>query len=156
MKRFLVFFTLLVLVGGSGWFLSYQAGRHHHHAMIRADRAELEWLRQEFKLTEVQFQKVKQLHEDYEPVCAALCERVMASQERLRQLVAKNHEVTPEIEAAMQECAVVKQNCEKAMLGHVYRVSQVMDPGQGQRYVTLMESRFGHPGAAQASIHPEP
>jgi hypothetical protein len=141
-----IFAAALLILGLGGWATSYYVGSHRATALVRAEEAELEWLRHEFAVNDPQFAEIKKLHEQYEPVCAQLCQRVVESQIRLETLIAHHQEVTPEITAALRQSAEVKQACQQAMLGHAYRVSRHMDPGQGRRYVAIMTQRILRPG----------
>ncbi len=144
--RSLRILLLAIFIGLVGWAISYSIGLHRIQVINQSDQAEMEWLRSQFHLSDTQFQQIKKLHEDYEPVCVGLCQQVMKSQSQLEKLVLQRKEVTPEIEAALKDCADVKQKCQRAMLGHVYRVSRIMDLEQGHRYIEMMGSRILHPG----------
>ena len=141
-----MFVVALIVLGLGGWAASYYAGFHHAAALVRAEEAELEWLRHEFALNDLQFAEIKKLHEEYEPVCAQLCQRVVESQARLETLISQHREVTPEILSALQQSAELKEVCQQAMLGHAYRVSRHMNPDQGRRYLAIMTERILRPG----------
>lgn len=146
MKRLPVFLVLILLAGVGAWAVSYGVGLRKVQPLVQADQSEMEWLRREYHLSESQFAAVKKLHQDYEPVCARLCERIMESQGKLSKLIESNRSVTPEVETAMRECAKVKEDCQQAMLGHIYRVSAAMNEDDGRRYMAMMEERVVRPG----------
>lgn len=146
MKRLPVLLVLILLAGVGAWAAGYFVGLRKVQPLVHADQAEMEWLRKEYHLSESQFAAIRKLHQDYEPVCARLCEQVMDSQDRLSRLIESNRSVTPEVEAALRECARVKEECQQAMLGHVYRVSAAMNEEDGRRYVAMMEERVVRPG----------
>jgi len=113
--------------------------------IAKAPNGELEWLRQEFHLTDAQFAKIATLHSAYTPVCNEMCRRIMEANSKLDRLVSEKREVTPELEAAIQEAGSVQEDCHKQMLAHIYQVSAQMNPADGQNYLRLMKSRVIQP-----------
>lgn len=146
MKRLLFILIFATTIGVGCWYFSAQKNPQPGHAMIRADSQELAWLRDEYQLSPVQFEKVKKLHEDYAPICAQLCERVIASQASIEALITNQREITPEFTAALQESAKVKQDCQTHLLAHLYRVAAEMSPAAGARYLEQMKTRVSRPG----------
>jgi hypothetical protein len=114
--------------------------------IARAPNGELQWLRREFHLSDSQFKNIQSLQTAYAPVCNEMCRRIMEANSKVDRLISENHEVTPELEAAIREVGVVQQDCRKQMLAHIYRVSAQMDPAEGQRYLGIMKSRVSQPG----------
>jgi hypothetical protein len=114
--------------------------------MAAAPNGELEWLRQEFHLSDAQFKKIADLQSAYAPVCGEMCQRIMEANSKLDRLLSANREVTPEVEAAIREAGTVQGDCRKQMLAHIYRVSAQMNPADGERYLHLMKSRIIQPG----------
>lgn len=96
---------------------------------------ELEWLREEFRLDEGQFEKVEAIHIEYRPKCDDLCQRVIEAQERLDEKMVASTSFTPEIEEELARYSQVKEECHRAMLEHVYSVAAVMDPEERRRYL---------------------
>jgi len=113
--------------------------------IAKAPNGELEWLRQEFHLSDAQFAKIATLHSAYTPVCNEMCRRITDANSKLDRLVSENHEVTPELEAAIREAGSVQEDCHKQMLAHIYQVSAQMNPADGQNYLRLMKSRVIQP-----------
>lgn len=99
---------------------------------------ELEWLRREFKLTNEQFEKVAQAHEAYRPTCEALCKKVMASHAKIKELARPSKPVTPELEAALTEHALLHVECQKAMLNHLHQTASLMSPEQAEKYLDAL------------------
>jgi hypothetical protein len=155
MKRFFGILVLILLAGWGAWSVSYYTGLRKVQPLVQSDQAQMEWLRQEYHLSDAQFVAIKKLHEDYEPVCVRLCEKVVDSQGKLARLIEANRTVTPDLEAALRECAQVKEECQQAMLGHVYRVSAAMSEEDGRRYVAMMETRVVRPGTGIFRNAPE-
>jgi hypothetical protein len=114
--------------------------------MAAAPNGELEWLRQEFHLSDAQFKKIAGLQSAYAPVCNEMCQRIMVANSKLDRLLSENKEVTPEVKAAIREAGSVQADCRTQMLGHVYRVAAQMNPADAERYLRLMKSRVVEPG----------
>jgi hypothetical protein len=113
--------------------------------MAEAPNAELQWLRREFHLNDEQFKNIESLQTAYTPVCDEMCRRIMEANSKVDRLVSESREVTPKLEAAIREAGIVQQDCRTQMLAHIYRVSQQMNPAQGQRYLRMMKSRVIQP-----------
>ena len=113
--------------------------------MAAAPNGEIEWLRQEFHLSDAQFKKIEALQSAYAPVCNEMCRRITDANSKLDRLVSENRGVTPELEAAIREAGLVQEDCHKQMLAHIYRVSAQMNPADGQNYLRLMKSRVIEP-----------
>jgi hypothetical protein len=113
--------------------------------MAAAPNGGLEWLRREFHLSGAQFQKIEALQSAYAPVCNEMCRRITDANLKLDRLVTENHEVTPELAAAIQEAGLVQKECQQQMLAHIYQVSAQMNPADAQNYLRLMKSRVTRP-----------
>jgi hypothetical protein len=114
---------------------------------VSADRdADLVWLRREFDLTDVQFQRIRALHTAYAAKCDLMCQRIMNANDALDAAISRNNQVTPEIQQAMDEVARVQQDCRRSMLAHVYEVSAQMSPSSASRYLQMMKQRIIQPG----------
>ena len=114
---------------------------------VAADRdADLMWLRREFHLTDVQFQRIQALHAAYASKCDLMCQRIMNANTALDAAISRNKQVTPEIQQAMGEVARVQQDCRQSMLAHVYEVSAQMSPSSAARYLQMMQQKFFQPG----------
>jgi hypothetical protein len=114
--------------------------------MAQAPNGELQWLREEFHLSDSQFKNIQGLQTAYAPACNEMCRRIMEANSKVDRLISENREVTPELEAALREVGVVQQDCRKQMLAHIYQVSSQMDPAEGRRYLGIMKSRVSQPG----------
>ncbi|PTX91909.1 hypothetical protein DB346_23410 [Verrucomicrobia bacterium LW23] len=150
-----IFILLLLVLAVAGWTCGYLWGGpdklywlrssnpgssiHAAHGGGEDSDMDLEWLRREFRLTPEQFDAVRRLHQDYEPRCAAMCDRIVQSRRRIKDVLSRKLEVDAEVELAVRESAEVWQECQLAMLRHIRNVGQAMDPEQGTRYITLME-----------------
>ena len=108
---------------------------------MRSDRAEMEWLRTEFHLSDAESLRIAELHRDYWPKCEKLCARVMAANARTEEIIAASDAVTPEVEAALLRAATLDAECRAAMLDHAYAVSKAIGGERGERYLAMMKRR---------------
>ncbi len=113
---------------------------------------QMEWLRREFKLSDTQFTKVKQLHEAYRPGCDQMCLRIAEANGEANALIANSQTMTPAIEAALQKCSTLQNNCRQALLAHVYAVGAEMNPPDAHRYIEMMTARIVQPGLPPGSV----
>ena len=81
-----------VVVTGVGVFL---AGHRLAEGMCAKHLArptdDLDWLRLEFRLSEGELARVRQLHDGYLPVCRGYCERIDARKRELQEALASGH-----------------------------------------------------------------
>lgn len=137
-----LFILFLGLVAGALAFYGMRVGTQRVGVTIAHDGnsrlPELEWLRQELKLTDEQFAKVAEVHEAYRPTCEALCRKVMATHVRIKELASPSKPVSPELEAALTEHALLHVECQKAMLNHLHQTASLMSPEQAQKYLDAL------------------
>jgi outer membrane murein-binding lipoprotein Lpp len=133
-------------MAAAGYGLYYQGATAPARAMLSRPEGELEWLRQEFHLSDAQVANVKALHAAYVPKCDEMCRKIMEANAQLDELVSKGNRLSPEIAAAFDRAMAVQANCRKQMLAHIYEVSAQMDPAEGRRYFELMKRRVIQPG----------
>ena len=160
MKRGIWILTAALLAGLAGFIatgsrcectLSEKRAAHDGQSQLPA----LDWLRQEFKLTDEQFAKVSERHLAYRPTCEELCARVMASYAKLKKLASVGKQVSPELKAALQEHAHLHMECQSAMFNHLYQTAACLSPDQARLYLDAMvpqvikiamEPETTHPG----------
>ena len=99
---------------------------------------DLAWLRHEFRLSDTELQRIRQLHEGYLPKCREMCDRIAAKKKELQAALDAGKGVTPEAERMLAEVAALRSQCQAQMLRHFDEVSQAMPPEQGQRYLAEM------------------
>ncbi len=110
---------------------------------------ELEWLRLSLHLTDPQFAKVEALHLAYQPHCAELCMRIQHSDHALQEAASRNRAVTKDVMKLLRERASLTQECQQAMLQHVYETAACMAQEQADSYMKLVLPHVL--GAAHAS-----
>ena len=156
MKRGLIILIVAVMLGVGMYFGSQQMLKPC--ACVNADQMpvengsllpELEWLRLSLHLTEPQFEKVKTLHLAYQPRCAELCMRVQHSDHVLQDCTSHSRTVTEDVSKHMREHAALAQECQQAMLQHVYETAACLEPAQADNYLKIVLPHVL--GAAHAS-----
>lgn len=152
MKKALIVFVLAALVAFAGYAISYRCATASAALMLAKPGGEMEWLKCEYHLSDAQFARIQQLHQQYTPTCDLMCQKITDANDRLDQLVSANRKVTPEVTAAMKECLVAQAECREAMLGHVYAVSAEMSPEDGARYLQMMKARIVEPALPHSAV----
>jgi hypothetical protein len=130
----------LLLVAGVLVFLGGQRVATQCCARMAAQPGDdLDWLRQEFRLSAADLERVRQLHEGYLPKCREFCARIDHSKQELHELIDAGTNGPTIIEQKLVEIGTLRAQCQAAMLRHFQEVSQAMPPEQGRRYLTEMQ-----------------
>ena len=135
--------SLLIIVAGlalaiAGFACTYALATAHSPA--RNPKPELDWLKQEYQLTDAQYTQVCELYADYHPKCLEMCREIDENNARLKLLLASTNTVTPEIRQTLAESAQLRAKCEASMLNHFYAVSKEMSPQEGRRYLAWVQT----------------
>jgi hypothetical protein len=141
MKRSLTILCLGMAAAILAYSALYLSATAPCRAALRAPAPELLWLKQEFNLTDSDFQRISALHAGYLPKCREMCGRIAAKNDELRALLAQTNRVTPDMEKKLAEIAQLRAQCQKNMLEHFYSVSRSMPPQEGRRYLDWMQAR---------------
>ncbi len=152
MKR-LISFLFLVLIALALGAAAFAVCRY---AMIASStgRPELEWLRAEYRLDDAQYTRVVALHQNYQPVCEALCAKIAAKNAEIDQLIRTHpNGVTPALAQAFREEGELRSACRLSMLNHIYAVSREMSPAQGKRYLDMMATQITCPASEMPRAH---
>ncbi len=157
MRRPLVILVLGTILGLLTAVATYWSMTAQHRALLRQEQPELAWLRAEFEIAPEDFARISALHQAYLPQCAELCRRIASCEARIRSLLDRADQLTPEIEALLLEAAQTRVECQKNMLEHFFQVSRAMPPEQGRRYLAWVKEktfRMDHePGAPGEASH---
>jgi hypothetical protein len=141
MKRPWIIVLAGLVLALAGYFAVYHITMSCCGVAAATPKAELAWLKEEFHLSDTEFQRVSELHEAYLPACRARCEKIDAKNAELRALFTKSAAVTPEVERALTASAELRGECQAAMLRHFVEVSRAMPPEAGQRYLDWICAR---------------
>ena len=141
MRKGLFILLLGLAVAAAAYGCVYLVCTSSARGLEKSNQPELAWLKQEFKLSDSEFQRISGLHAAYLPQCAEMCRQVEAQNQRLEALLAATNQMTPEIESAIAESARLRGQCQRNMLQHFYEVSRTMPPEQGRRYLEWVQER---------------
>lgn len=141
MKRGALILLLGLLVGTITSYVIYRVSIASQHAMLHETSPELAWLKEEFNLTDAEFDRISKLHSAYLSECHKRCQTIETQNKKLQQLLATNTTVTPEIAILLAERSTTRADCEAAMLKHFLDVSHAMPPAQGERYLSWVEEQ---------------
>jgi hypothetical protein len=155
MKKGLFTILLAVAVAVGGYWIYFRGATMPMQSMLAQPRGEMEWLRREYHLTDLQFARVMQVHGDYAPHCDAMCAKIAEANTHLNELIKANSKLTAEVQAAFEQCATVQSDCRRALLAHIYAVSAEMSPADGARYLEMMKSRVIEPGVEHGAVFSE-
>lgn len=145
MKRFILLTAGVLVLATVAYAIYYEAMTRPTKALLSKPESKLEWLRREFDLTDAQFARITAMHDEYGPVCGEMCRRIVEANSKLEALIVASRELTPELDVALRDAAQVRQDCNAAMLRHVYMVAAEMSPEQGKRYLAMMTARMTQP-----------
>jgi len=96
---------------------------------------DLSWLKREFRLSDGEMQRVRQLHEGYMPKCREMCEKIAEKQGEVEKALASGEAA----DTKLVELATLRAQCQAQMLRHFQEVSQAMPAEQGKRYLSEMQ-----------------
>jgi hypothetical protein len=139
MKRPLLILIIALLAGSALFASSYFMSRRVCESCVSSSTDKLDWLRQEFHLSDADMQHVRELHNGYMPKCAEMCAKIAAKKEELDAALAGSTNISDEAKQKLTELAILRSQCQAQMLNHFIEVSQAMPPEQGRRYVAEME-----------------
>lgn len=100
---------------------------------------DLDWLRQEFRLSEAEMARVRELHDGYMPTCLEMCRQIAAKKSELETALVGATNFTTAAEKKLAELGALRAQCQTQMLRHFVAVSQAMPPEQGRRYLAEMQ-----------------
>ena len=141
MKRGLFILVLGLLAAVAAYGCVYFACTSSARSLENSDRPELAWLKDEFKLSDAEFQRVSELHTAYLPQCREMCQKIDTQNAQLQKLIGSATNTTPELDAALMGAAQLRADCQRMMLRHFIQVSQTMPPEQGRRYLAWVQER---------------
>lgn len=141
MKRSAIILLTGLALGALAYTGVYRAATADSCCRVEGKTPELAWLKQEFRLSDAEFARISQMHEQYLAGCAERCHRIDLKNERLAGLLAATNTITPEIQQALAESSQLRAQCQALMLQHFYDVSRTMPADQGKRYLAWVQSK---------------
>ncbi len=138
--------SAIILLSGLALAALAYAGMYHAETadsccLVESKTPELAWLKQEFHLSDAEFTRISQMHEQYLAGCAERCHRIDLKNQELAHLLTATNTITPQIQQALADSAQLRAQCQAQMLQHFYDVSRTMLPEQGKRYLAWVQSK---------------
>jgi hypothetical protein len=135
-----LFILLGVLAAGVAVFAgSFYLGRQICVKQMANPADDLDWLRREFRLTDAEMGRIRQLHEGYLPRCGEICLQIAAKKREVEQALAGTTNISAVAGQKLVEVGELRARCQMQMLQHFVEVSQAMPPEQGRRYLAEMQ-----------------
>lgn len=138
MKKGLLILVLALAAGAAAFVIARSHRQSVHGEVLLDTMPELDWLRTELKLSDVQFQRASELHTGYRPICEKMCHNITEAHVKLEALAQTSRGITPELTAAIQHHARVHAECQMKMLEHLYQTAALLDDKQAARYLETM------------------
>jgi hypothetical protein len=130
--------AVLLLVAAAMGFVCYRLNSEPglHAAAKKGDA--MAWLQADFHLNDRQFAEIKKLHDAYAPSCEEHC-RMIQEATKARDAIRATHQSDPATAAAAERTLLeLRTTCETAIAAHVRKVSALMSPEDGSRYLALV------------------
>jgi len=138
-KRPLLILIIAVLAGSALFAGSYLMSRRVCESCTNESTDSLDWLRQEFHLSDAEMARMHELHDGYLPKCGEMCAQIAAKKKELDDSLAGATNISADAKQKLTELAILRSQCQAQMLQHFIEVSQAMPPEQGRRYLAEME-----------------
>jgi hypothetical protein len=138
-KRPLLILIIVVLAGSALFVGSYFMSRRVCESCSSSSTDNLEWLRQEFHLSDAEMARMHELHDGYLPKCGEMCAQIAGKKQELDAALAGSTNISDVAKQKLTELAILRAQCQAHMLQHFIEVSQAMPPEQGRRYLAEME-----------------
>src|SRR5438045_6984647 len=103
MKRAALIFIVGLVAAVAGYCTLYYCGTKEHRQMLESSAPELAWLKKEFRIGDVEFERIAKLHDGYMPRCAKLCQRIAEKNSELQQLMAGTNVDAKAVELKLKE-----------------------------------------------------
>ena len=137
MRRTILKILAAIVVLTGAFAVCYFVGAKARVSAASTD--ELAWLKNEFRLSDAEFARIRQLHDGYMPKCEEMCRRISAANRELSELLASSSNVTTAVTQKLAEVSALRAECQANMLRHFFEVSHAMPPAQGARYLAEMK-----------------
>ena len=139
MKRSPLIVLLALLAGVVVFVASYVLAQRLCAKQIASSADDLDWLRQEFRLSAAEMTRIRELHAGYLPKCGEMCQQIAAKKRELESALTGATNMTAGAEQKLSELAALRAQCQMQMLRHFVEVSQAMLPEHGRRYRAEMQ-----------------
>jgi hypothetical protein len=154
-KYLLATLALIAAAAGATWLVSYRMSAEPAVQAAVQKRDALEWLRNDFELSDAQFAAVKRLHDSYAVVCEEHCRAIQEAAQHRNALKGQASPDPAALAAAGKRFEQLRMVCENAIATHVREVAAQMSEPQGRRYLALVLPKikdFDHQGSADVRV----
>lgn len=139
MRRPLLILAAMLLAGAAVFFGGQRLVAHWCAEHLARPTDDLDWLRLEFRLTDADLTRARQIHDGYLLRCRDFCERIDARKRELQAALVAGTNAPAAIQDKLVEIGTLRAQCQAAMLQHFREVSQIMPAEQGRRYLAQMQ-----------------
>jgi hypothetical protein len=142
MKRSPVIVFLALVAGIAVFAASYVLAQRLCVKHVANSADDLDWLRQEFRLSDAELARIREVHDGYLPKCAEMCKQIAGKKLELETAltgVTNSVGLREPVGQKLGELALLRAQCQLQMLQHFVEVSQAMPPEQGRRYLAEMQ-----------------
>ena len=142
MKRSLSILLLALGVGIVLFAACYVVAQRVGAKRMTSAADDLDWLRQEFRLSDTELARVRELHEGYMPRCVEMCKQIAEKKrevEMAMSVVTNTADLREPVGRKLGELALLRAQCQLQMLQHFVEVSKAMPREQGRRYLAEMQ-----------------
>ncbi len=139
MKRSLAILLVAFVAGAAVFTAAYAVSQCVCAKQLAKSADNLDWLRQEFRLSEPEMARIRELHNGYLPECHKMCAQIAAKKSELAAVLEGTTNVPAAADQKLAELAALRAECQSQMLRHFAQVSQAMPAEQGKRYLAEMK-----------------
>lgn len=139
MRRPLVILLFALVLAVLAFAGAFYCARHLCVQHLAQSTDDLDWLRLEFGLKDVELARIRELHNGYLPKCEFNCAQIAARKRALNEAIAAGTNSPATLAALEAEVARWRAKCQDEMLAHFEEVSRAMPPKQGARYLAEMK-----------------
>jgi Spy/CpxP family protein refolding chaperone len=144
MNRSLIIVLGALALGAALFIGSLATGQRLCRVCATQPSGSLNWLQKEYHLNNNQMTRIQKLHEDYIAQCDAMCQTINKKKQEVEAALNNSTNVNPVAAQKIEELAACRAHCQSQMLQYFIRVSQILPPDQGHRYLAEMEKNtFG-------------
>lgn len=153
MNPLLKSFLLALIAFVAGYALCYRLEVVPERALERSDRTGVDWLRKEFHLTPQQLSTILKIDADFTAHNEETYRRLNELYGKADALIARSQSVTPEVDAALRECAEVQAESCRTALKHMYAIAGQLPPQESARYIKILQPHILEPAVFLARVH---
>lgn len=139
MGRSLIIVLGALALGAALFAGSFAVGRRVCQVCVAEPPGGLQWLRNEYHLNNDEMARIQRLHREYLSQCDAMCRMMSARQQEVAAALNTATNVNSVTEQKLGELAACRAHCQSQMLQYFVKVSRVMPPAEGRRYLADME-----------------